>query len=298
MKEPNLFFVQANGESIAVYEWGKEYRDIEETLVLIHATGFHARCWDQVIASLGNRHIFAIDQRGHGKSSGSDYHSWKDFARDLTAVLNELNVDNVIAVGHSMGGYVAASAAAEAAASNPPLFKELILIDPVIVDPERYKQPIPSLEKQAENIAAMGRRRNSFATVNEMIERFENREPYSIFQPQALHDYCQYGLLPSPDDDSLILACDPFFEASIYVTMSSDTGILDDVGKVDIPVTVVRAMRHEDTNISAGFKFSPTWPALAEHFPNAKDIHFQEHTHFLPMEVPDLVASIILNQGE
>lgn len=298
MKDPDLFFVQANGESIAVYEWGKEYRDIDETLVLIHATGFHARCWDQVIAGLGNRHIFAIDQRGHGKSSGSSYRSWKDFSGDLTAVLNELAVDNVTAVGHSMGGYVAASAAAEAAKSKPSLFKELILIDPVIVDPERYKLPIPSQEEQAETIAAMGRRRNNFKTVEEMIERFENREPYSIFQPQSLRDYCQYGLVPSPDGDHLMLACDPFFEASIYVTLSSDTDILDDVGKIDIPVTIVRAMQPEDPNNRVGFKFSPTWPALAEHFPNAKDIHFQEHTHFLPMEVPDLVASIILNEAK
>ncbi len=294
MNDPELFFVQANSEKIAVYEWGKEYRDIDETLVLIHATGFHARCWDQVIAHLGNRHIFAIDQRGHGQSSGIDYLSWKDFCHDLTAVLNELKVDNVIAVGHSMGGYVAASAAAEAATEKPQLFKKLILIDPVIVDPERYKLPAPTADEKADGIAAMGRRRNNFNSVDEMIERFKDREPYSIFQPEALHDYCQHGLLPSSDGESLVLACDPFFEASIYVTMSSDIGILNDVGKVDIPVTVVRAMRPEDSDTKAGFKFSPTWPALAEHFPNATDIHFQEYTHFLPMEVPNLVAELIL----
>lgn len=293
LKDPDLFFIDANGEQIAVFEWGKEFRGQQPTLVLIHATGFHARCWDQVIKLLGDRHILAIDQRGHGRSSGTDYEGWKEFGTDLKEVLNQLELDNIVAVGHSMGGYVAVSAAASLQQSNPTLFRNLILIDPVIVDPIRYREAPPSEQKKAEDIANMGRRRNNFASAQEMIDRFSEREPYSIFTAEALKDYCTYGLLPSSDGEGLVLACDPFFEASIYVTMSSDNNILDDVGMVKVPVLVVRAMRPEDPTVRQGFKFSPTWPELATHFQDATDLHLPEHTHFMPMEDPELIAKLI-----
>jgi lipase len=292
-QQPELFYIDANGERIAVFEWGRDARGTEPTLLLIHATGFHARCWDQVISLLGNRHIIAIDQRGHGRSSGTDYDNWKDFGRDVTAVLAQLELDDIVAVGHSMGGYVAVSVAAAVAQSQPSLFRNLILIDPVIVDPARYQETAPTDQERALSIASMGRRRNQFDSAQQMIDRFSAREPYSLFTPEALRDYCNYGLLPAADGNGLVLACDPFFEASIYITLSSDRHILDDVALVTVPVLVVRAKLPEDPNQRQGFTFSPTWPELASHFSNAEDKHLPEHSHFIPMEDPLLVAELI-----
>ena len=36
---------------------------------------------------------------------------------------------------------------------------------------------------------------------------------------------------------------------------------------------------------------SPTWPGLAAALPNAEDVFLPEHSHFMPMEAPELVAS-------
>jgi pimeloyl-ACP methyl ester carboxylesterase len=295
--QPELFYLDANGERIAVFEWGRKVRGLKPTVLLIHATGFHARCWDQVISLLGERHIIAIDQRGHGRSSGSDYDSWKEFGRDVSAVLDQLQLDNIVAVGHSMGGYVAVSAAAAVAQSQPTLFRNLILIDPVIVDPARYQDPTPSPEQKAQSIANMGRRRNKFDSAQQMIDRFASREPYALFTPQALRDYCTHGLLPAPEGDGLMLACDPFFEASIYITVSSDRHILDDVTTVTVPVLVVRAKIPDDPSQRQSFSFSPTWPELASHFSNAVDKHLPGHSHFIPMEDPILVAELIKNNS-
>jgi len=41
------------------------------------------------------------------------------------------------------------------------------------------------------------------------------------------------------------------------------------------------------------FSTSPTWPGLAAEFPNGREIHFPDKTHFLPMEIPDEVAALI-----
>ena len=43
---------------LCVFEWGKPGG---QQVLLVHATGFHARCWDQVVAKLPeNWHIFAL----------------------------------------------------------------------------------------------------------------------------------------------------------------------------------------------------------------------------------------------
>jgi lipase len=38
---------------------------------------------------------------------------------------------------------------------------------------------------------------------------------------------------------------------------------------------------------------SPTAPDLASYFPQGRDEHFPDHSHFLPMEDPRLVAGQI-----
>ena len=43
------------------------------------------------------------------------------------------------------------------------------------------------------------------------------------------------------------------------------------------------------------FRFSPTWPGLAAAFPNGREIHVPERTHFVPMEDPAQVARWILD---
>jgi pimeloyl-ACP methyl ester carboxylesterase len=50
-------------------------------------------------------HILAFDQRGHGRSfhPPEGYHP-RDFANDLRLILDDLGWDQIILVGHSMGG--------------------------------------------------------------------------------------------------------------------------------------------------------------------------------------------------
>ena len=58
--------VAVRGIELAYFEWGVR---VGPTVLMLHATGFHARCWDGVIRKLGaSMHVIAVDQRGHGKS--------------------------------------------------------------------------------------------------------------------------------------------------------------------------------------------------------------------------------------
>ena len=41
--------VTVNGVSLTYFEWGRG--SAGDPILLAHATGFHARCWDQVVTS-------------------------------------------------------------------------------------------------------------------------------------------------------------------------------------------------------------------------------------------------------
>jgi pimeloyl-ACP methyl ester carboxylesterase len=119
---------------LCVFEWGKPGG---QQVLLVHATGFHARCWDQVVAKLPEDwHIFAVDMRGHGRSSNSEPFTWAQFGDDLIRVSQALGLKDAIGVGHSMGGHCVTHAAGH----HAEFFKHLVLVDPVIFSPGRLSR--------------------------------------------------------------------------------------------------------------------------------------------------------------
>jgi lipase len=171
--EPTEHRVRANGIELAYFEWGQPRRVGEPTLLLAHATGFHARCWDSVIRRLGDRHVIAIDLRGHGRSQKSEITDWEVFGQDLAAFVERLDLRDLIGVGHSMGGH----AMVEAAAVCADRFRRLVLIDPVIASPEAYGEGGWMISSLAEGQHPTAKRKRRFGSPEEMIERFRERVP-------------------------------------------------------------------------------------------------------------------------
>lgn len=276
---PREHSLPVNGAAIAWVEWGTPGRPV---VLLSHATGLHARCWDEVARHLDGFYVIAPDHRGHGRSENSAPFSWEQFGADLTDLIVDLDLSDITGVGHSMGGHSFVIAAAR----EPERFRQLVLFDPVIFEPSRYAVP-PDLSEIEHPVA---RRRNVWASPQQMYETFRDRRPFSRWNAAVLRDYCEHGL--APDGAGYKLACPPEIEAAIYVSsMSCD--IYDDVALVDIPVTVVRA---ESRGFDAGlhdFSLSPTWPELAGRFARGRDLFVPEWSHFLPQENPALAASII-----
>lgn len=289
MNQPNQYFCYINNTRLNVYEWNKHNREKSPTLVMIHATGFHGRCWDEVIRYFPEYHVIAMDQRGHGLSENTSFDGWRVFADDLVALLNHLDVSHAIAIGHSMGGHNATMAAALA----PQLFSRLLLIDPVILSPQSYQQhvnvAIPPVSDHP-----IARRRRYFDSVEDALNRYHSRTPYNIFTPQALLDYFNFGLIQTEQEAGVGLACLPETEARIYQTVFSNPAIVDAIDSVDIPVVVVRAMQAKSQEqMMSDFRFSPTWNGLAMRFKQGEDILLNELTHFMPMEAPERVARLI-----
>lgn len=283
--------LRVNGIELTIFEWGIGFKERGDPVVLAHATGFHARCWDRMIPLLGARRVVAIDARGHGRSEKTFPVRWAEFGRDMAGVVDALDLHNVVGVGHSMGGH----AMVEAAAARPKRFRRLVLIDPVIGAPEEYADG----ERLTERLRGMqhptAKRRNHWASADEMFERFKDRPPFASFDRGVLRDYCDYGLLPNPEGRGLVLACPPAFEAAVYMASRGNRGIYDSVRAVTVPVLVVRAMEAPRERGMMDFRYSPTFPGLVRHFPRAREIYLPERTHFLPLEDPPLVARYIVD---
>ncbi len=85
----------------------------EPALVFVHGWSCDRSYWDAQVPYFSERYrVVTIDLAGHGESGlGREVWSMKAFGQDVAAVVEELGLDQVVLVGHSMGGPVGAEAA-------------------------------------------------------------------------------------------------------------------------------------------------------------------------------------------
>jgi lipase len=270
--------LETGGLRLAVWEWPGE----GPPLVFVHATGFHARCWDQVVRALPGRRAIAIDLRGHGRSDKAEPpYRWPSFASDVAAVAERLGLTGAIGIGHSMGGH----SLTLAASLQPAAFSALLLVDPTIFPPEYYGRTSPH------DASFILKRRNAWKSPDEMFERFRSRPPFAQWRPEVLRDYCEFGLLP--EGGEYVLACPPAVEASIYAASNApDANLYARIPTIAQPVAVMRAGRAWSAT-TFDLAASPTAPDLAAKFPHGRDVLLAGRDHYIPMESPELVAAEI-----
>lgn len=285
--EPTLQRARLNGVSLAWFEWNAPLRGRGPSLLLLHATGFHARCWDPVVRRLAPVHVVALDQRGHGRSERTEIAHWRVFGEDVAAFVRSRPEEAFVAAGHSMGGH----ALVDAAALCPEQLVRLVLIDPVIGDPASYgpgggwRAELPPGE-----LHPTAKRKRHFDSPRAMFERFRERRPYALFTEEALWAYCEHGLLARRDAPGFELACAPETEASIYSASRSNAAVIESARRVRSPALVVRAKPPPPDRTLMDFESSAAWPGLAAVLPHGRDLFLPEWTHFLPMQAPELVA--------
>ena len=282
MTQPQDHYFPSSHGDICYFEWGRVSEGL--SVLLLHASGFHARCWDKLVGAFPQgTHVVAVDQLGHGRSARPEITDWAMIAGATTELVESLGISFDIGVGHSMGGHCLV----QVAAALPDAIRKLVLVDPVIMPREAYQRP-SDFSATSEMV---GKRRNSWAGPDAMFDRFRDRHPYSLWAPAVLRDYCEYGLLLD-GAGGFELACPPKTEASVYATsLTVDPWpLIEHIGQ---PVTVLRAPQ-----IAPGktfdFASSPTPPTLADSFADGTDIFLPDLTHFMPMQDPRRIAELII----
>lgn len=282
--------VQTNGEtnlgSLKLRYW--EWQGHQPTVLLCHAASFHGRCYDRIInEALSGFHVIALDFRGHG---GSQQHSppyrFRWFAEDTLQFIEALNLqkNNLIGIGHSVGGYALTWAAAKASIR---LFQSLLLLDPVIMSPSMYEDSNIYTSDTDYTL----RRKSQWSSVEEMIARLEKHESFSRWPSETLRNYCTYAL-----DENGKLVCAPDGEASIYRSgVQSDSNIyplLEESKFInDIPIHIIRSSTTAaDAKI---LDLSPTDPSLVRCFRKGRDRQLENVKHLFPMDQPQIVIDLV-----
>jgi (E)-2-((N-methylformamido)methylene)succinate hydrolase len=96
-----------------------------DPVILIHGVGGNASNWDEIVPYLLRSNAVTLDLRGHGSSPPiRSPITVFDFARDVAATMDRLNITTACVAGFSLGGQVAQALALE----HPQRVRKLALI--------------------------------------------------------------------------------------------------------------------------------------------------------------------------
>ena len=125
-------------------DWGGDGPPI----MALHGLASSAHWYDIVAPMLqGQGRIIAPDQRGHGQTTqATSGYDWQTVSADIVGLMDHLEIDKAIVLGHSWGGNVAGNLAAR----FPDRVEKLVLIDGGFVG--RRQQPGVTWESFSERV--------------------------------------------------------------------------------------------------------------------------------------------------
>lgn len=83
-------------------------------VILLHGAGGNHLYWPSQIRRMPGCRVYALDLPGHGKSGGRGQQTISTYARVVLEWLDEIEAEQTILIGHSMGGAIALTLALEA----------------------------------------------------------------------------------------------------------------------------------------------------------------------------------------
>jgi pimeloyl-ACP methyl ester carboxylesterase len=123
MSEPAMKKAKGDGIMIQLALWGEKGKPI----LCLHGITANCRSWDYLASTLSPHHrVMAMDLRGRGLSDKPPAgYSIEHHCRDILALLDDLDLERVVLMGHSLGAFISLVFAAK----NPERMDRLILLD-------------------------------------------------------------------------------------------------------------------------------------------------------------------------
>jgi len=248
-----MFTILENGIRIFYQERGEG-----KTIVLIHHLAGSINSWKYVFPVLTEKYrVIEYDLRGHGRSSvASGPYEIEDHSEDLKLLLEELNVEDPIIVGHSIGTLIAIDYALHNQVDK------LVLIGALYKAPnpepyERYLSIAMNLGMQA--LAEFRRKQGEFSS--KLLERAwsDLLQVYKENTPIG-YKYAVEGLLSAKDYSK-------------------------DLEKIDNETLIIYG--DED-------KLSSNLSTLQNKIKNAKTQILKGYGHFLNFEDPEDITKLII----
>jgi len=175
-------FVEVNGLRLHLQDYGGAGKP---PMLCLHGSAANAHWFDFVAGGFtADYHVLALDLRGHGDSawdvSASPRYVYDDYAADLHALTEVLELRDFILAGHSMGGLVSTVYAS----TYPGRAKAFIMID-------------SSLKLSGERVATMNavgsREGASYATQEEFVAKFKIRPTGTAATPDIVRHIARHA---------------------------------------------------------------------------------------------------------
>jgi pimeloyl-ACP methyl ester carboxylesterase len=123
MTEPLMKKVKGDGVKINLAVW----EGTGKPILCVHGITANCRCWDVLASTLAPEYqVMAMDLRGRGRSDKPDRgYSLDHHIRDIYCLLDDLDMEQVVIMGHSLGAFIGLAFAAQ----YPDRIGGLILVD-------------------------------------------------------------------------------------------------------------------------------------------------------------------------
>ncbi|MDX3727080.1 alpha/beta fold hydrolase [Streptomyces caniscabiei] len=97
-------------------------------LVFVHGWTANRHRWDHQVAHFAEkRRVIRLDLRGHGESGGAGVRTIEALAADVLALLDHLEIERFVLVGHSMGGMISQTITL----AHPERVERLVLVNSI-----------------------------------------------------------------------------------------------------------------------------------------------------------------------
>lgn len=243
--------ITVNQQRLFYTQQGKD-KDAPQ-LVLVHGAGGSHLNWPAPLRRMPHTAVYALDLPGHGRSPQPGHTTVDAYADDVQAFMATLELDDVVLVGHSMGGAIAQTLGLR----GLPQLAGLVLIGTgarLRVTEAILDQILADFESAVETITGYAW---SPQTPQEL--RTKGREMLAQTDPDVLHgDY---------------VACDNF-------------DVMEKLNDIAVPALVMTGTADQLTPVKYG-------RYLAQHIPQAQFVPIEGGGHMVALEQPDKVTATL-----
>lgn len=260
---------------------------------LIHlaiANGFPPETYRPLVEPLtAHFHVITIPPRAlwHGEHDPREMRSWHTMADDIREGLRIRRLNNVIAMGHSMGGVASMLATID----EPTRFRGLILLDPTIMLPHMLRLiKVTRFLGQMDRstlVQRTKRRRREFESAEAAFEYFRKRPLFANWPEATIRLYAESITRPAKHGQGVELAWSPEWEAQYYRTLYADSWRMLPRLRGLRPTLVIRGVETDTFLKGAADRVG----AL---LPDATLKEIEGHGHLFPQSAPDQTREIIV----
>jgi pimeloyl-ACP methyl ester carboxylesterase len=271
----SMMLARPDGAQLFIEETGP---DSKTGIVFMHGSALRTDVWHYQMPAFEGRRMIFFDLRGHGLSQpkGEAAYTIPTLADDLEAVIDAAGVDEIVIVGHSIGGMVALDYAIEHQAQLGSRVKGLVLTN--TTHRPAYETTIGGaalsrFERVARNpLDALGNYHESVERLRRIIKPTDQ-----VFLAVSVAAFGPRGSAKQIDFTYDMLAETPSDVIFDLFRAYRDFDVSDRLGDVTVPVLVITGT-HDRLTVSKASDF------LAEHLPKAELKVLQGSGHMTMLE--------------